>query len=64
MESMRSTWTDERLGDLARRMDNGFDRVDLELRAINARIDGMQRTMIQVGGGLIAAVLGLMVTQL
>jgi hypothetical protein len=72
---MRSTWTDERLDDFAahtdarfddlvRRMDSGFDRVDVELRAINARFDGMQRTMIQFGGIMIAALVGVMATQL
>jgi len=68
---MRSTWTDSRLDDLngrvaglGNRMDAGFDRV-------NGRIDSLQRTIIQVGGalavvfvGLIAAMLGLIATQL
>jgi hypothetical protein len=57
MESMRSTWTDERLDDLASRMDRGFDRVDAELRAVNVRIDGLQRTMIQVAIAMTAAFL-------
>jgi len=75
---MRSTWTDSRLddlngrvshldhrvSDLSNRMDAGFDRV-------NGRIDGLERTIIQVGGafavgliGLIAAIIGLIATQL
>jgi hypothetical protein len=71
MRSMRSTWTDSRLddlngrvSDLGRRMDAGFDHV-------GGRIDSLQRTIIQVGGalvaafiGLFAAVLGLIATQL
>jgi hypothetical protein len=28
MEAMREAWTDERLDDLTRRMDQNFDRVD------------------------------------
>ncbi|HEX7059058.1 MAG TPA: hypothetical protein VF176_04335 [Solirubrobacterales bacterium] len=67
----RSSWTDERLDDLnhkvddlGRRMDNGFDRVDDDLRLVHTRIDALQRTMIQVGGGLIAAMIGLIATQL
>jgi hypothetical protein len=36
MERARATWTDERLDDLARRMDDGFNRVDHELRALRA----------------------------
>lgn len=68
MERARATWTDERLDDLARRMDDGFNRVDADLRAVNARIDALQRTLVQVGGGMIAAFvagfLGLIATQL
>lgn len=67
MERARATWTDERLDDLARRMDQGFARIDADLRALNielsaridaqgARIDALQRTMLQVGGGIIASI--------
>lgn len=75
MEAMREAWTDERLDDLSRRMDRGFDRVDADLRALNGRLDVMsgrldgfqqaldalQRTMLQVGVGLIGALLAVMV---
>jgi hypothetical protein len=76
---MPETWTDERLNDLnrrvddlGRRMDNGFARVDTDLRSlrteVNARIDALQRTMIQLFGGmtvtLVAGFLGLIATQL
>jgi hypothetical protein len=72
VERARATWTDERLDDLARRMDDGFHRVDEELRALrtemNARFDGLQRTMVQFAGGMIlafmAGFLGLIATQL
>ena len=64
MEAMRKAWTDERLDDLSRRMDRGFDRVDADLRALNGRFDALQRTMVQVGGGLIVALGGLIATQL
>jgi hypothetical protein len=78
MESMRSTWTDSRLDDFAahtdRRfdaVDRRFDRVDQELRevrtdigSVRAEIGALQRTIIQVGGGLIVAVVGVLLTQL
>jgi hypothetical protein len=66
MEPARATWTDERLDDLERRVDDGFNRVDAELRSsrsevtvridgLYARIDARQRTMLQFGAGMIAA---------
>ena len=49
-------------------MDDGFNRVDAELRAVNARIDALQRTMIQVASAMmatfVAGFLGLIATQL
>ena len=39
MERARATWTDERLDDLSRRVDDGFNRVDEDLRSLGARID-------------------------
>lgn len=79
METMRESWTDARLDDfreetarrfdavdkrfdtLERRMDHGFDRVD-------ARFDALQRTLLQIGGGLIATLIagffGVIVTRL
>ena len=62
MERARATWTDERLDDLSRRMDQGFARNDADLRALGARIDALQRTMIQIGGGAIASTLVTLVT--
>jgi hypothetical protein len=62
MEAMRKAWTDERLDDLSSRMDHGFDRVDADLRALNARFDALQRVLIQVGAGLIAGLVGVMAT--
>jgi hypothetical protein len=75
MTDMRKSWTDERLDDfvihvdqrfdvvdrrfdtLERRMDNGFIRVD-------ARIDALQRTMLQLGVAVIVALIGLIATQI
>lgn len=54
----RTTWTDERLDDLASRMDAGFDRVDRDIRGlrtemrqgfalVDARFDAMHATLVQ-----------------
>ena len=55
MESMREAWTDERLddlngrvGELGRRMDEGFKELRVEMSAL-------QRLMIQLTAGIIAA---------
>jgi hypothetical protein len=71
VETVRQSWTDERLDDLSQRMDQGFARVDAELRALNGRFDSLQRVLIQIGFvmsasllGLIATMVGLIVTQL
>jgi hypothetical protein len=45
-------------------MDAGFARVDADLRALNARFDALQRTMMQFGGGVIVALIGLIATRL
>jgi hypothetical protein len=43
-------------------------RLDADLRGIrgemNARFDALQRTMLQLGGGAIVALIGLIATQL
>jgi hypothetical protein len=78
MELMRESWTDERLDDFAahtdrrfdaleRRVESGFTRVDADIRDLrtemNARFDSVQRTMIQFGGVMIAALIGLVAAQ-
>jgi hypothetical protein len=72
METMRSTWTDERLDDLSQRVDAGFnlvgtrlDKLDGRLEKLDARLDGIQRTMIQSSVGMTAAIVtALLTTQL
>ena len=68
---MRSTWTDSRLDEFAKSVDRRFDKVDDELIEIRESIGALQRTIFQVGGGmlvafvgLLAAMLGLIATQL
>jgi hypothetical protein len=68
---MRSTWTDSRLDDLNGRVGDLGSRMDAGFEQVNGRIDSLQHTIIQVGGALgaafvalIAAMLGLIATQL
>lgn len=39
MDPARATWTDERLDDLSRSVDRGFERTDTDIRALSERID-------------------------
>ena len=48
----RTVWTDERLDDLANRMDAGFARVDADMRELRAEISGLRLTLLRVGGGI------------
>lgn len=64
MEAMRESWTDARLDDFAKHTDQRFDavekrfdRVDAELRALNGRFDALNRTLLQIGGGIIATLI-------
>jgi hypothetical protein len=57
---MRSTWTDKRLDDLNERVSG----IAEEVRHQSDRIDSLQHTIIQVGGGLIAAMLALVAAML
>lgn len=61
-------WTDQRLSEqfeaiderfdrLERRMDDGFARID-------GRLDALQRTMLQTNAIIIAALIGIIATQL
>ncbi len=65
MEAMRDKWSDERMDDLNRRVENGFNRVDADLREIRAEIGGLRselhteiaslhRLVLQVAGGMFA----------
>ncbi len=57
----RTRWTDERIDDLADRMDAGFDRMDRDIRELRsdltAQIEGLRQTMLQMtlslGGGML-----------
>lgn len=74
----RMDWTDDRLQERFdsidrrfdevdrrfERVDKRFDKVDHELGRINSRMDGLMRAMFLTGGGIIAALLGVIATQL
>jgi chaperonin cofactor prefoldin len=71
MKAMRSTWTDSRLDDLNGRVDSIADEVRAlrrDVRDLRSEFGSLQRTMIQIGGGLIGTLvigmLGLIGTQL
>jgi hypothetical protein len=76
METMtRENWTDARLDDLSHRMDQGFEKIDRDIRdlraemngrfdRIDARFDGMQRTLFLAAAGVVASLIGLIATQL
>ena len=71
-EVERTAWTDERLDDLTRRVDAGFDRVDAQFNRVDAqfnRVDTdirelrgevamLRTTLIRVGGGIMAGLVG------
>jgi hypothetical protein len=54
----RVAWTDERLDDLARRVDFGFDRVDRDIRELRGVIESLRTTLLRVGGGLMVGLIG------
>ncbi len=63
--------TDHRFDEVDRRFDlvgKGFDSVERRMEGgfseINARFDALQRTLLQLGGGVLVALIGLIATQL
>jgi len=53
MERARATWTDERLDDLAKRMDDGFRRVDQDVRELRAEMNAQFGALEEKLGGRI-----------
>jgi hypothetical protein len=54
----RTAWSDERLDDLANRVDAGFARVDAGIRELRAEIGGLRLTLLHVGGGIMIGLVG------
>ena len=65
---MRESWTDGRLDDFAAHTDQRFDSLERRMEAgfseMSARFADLQRTLLQIGGGVIVALIGLIATQL
>lgn len=61
---MRESWTDERLDDLNHKVDELGRRVDDGFRELRSEVNAMQRTMIQFAAVLVAALVGVIATQL
>ncbi len=55
---------DDRLGDLARHTEQGFARIDDDLRSLNARFDALQRTMLAMMASILVGFAALIATQL
>ena len=51
-------WTDERLDDLAQKVDAGFDRVDNDIRELRSDIGALRSVIMQVGVGLMIGMAG------
>ncbi len=68
MESMRESWTDERLDDLNHRVDEGFRRIDADIRELRTQLASFQRTFMQFSAGMmitfVVGFAGLIVAQL
>lgn len=62
-------WNDGRLDELGERVDDGFGEMRNEFTGVNQRIehlgerfDAMQRTLLQIGGGILVALIGVVAT--
>jgi hypothetical protein len=68
MMNPRETWTDERLDDLSKKVDQGFSESKAEMKSgferMDARLDRMQNTLVGAAAVIIAALLGIIATQL
>jgi tetrahydromethanopterin S-methyltransferase subunit G len=67
----RMDWTDDRLQERFDSIDRRFDEVDRRLdvmhydfREMSQRFESLNRTLLQIGGGIIAALIALIATQL
>ena len=54
----REKWTDERLDDLNKKVDDGFARLDADLRELRAEVAALNRNMIAGFFVVVAAIIG------
>jgi hypothetical protein len=64
MYRMRESWTDERLDDFRAETSRRFDAIDNRLDRLDDRFAALQRTLVLFSGAVIAALIGLIATQL
>lgn len=62
-EAGMTEWNDDRLDELNKRVDDGFSEMRQGFSDVNRRIDTMQKTLMQIGGGILVALIGLIATQ-
>jgi len=56
-------WNDGRLDELSKRVDDGFTGVNQRIDHLSDRFDALQKTLMQIGGGILVALIGLIATQ-
>ena len=52
MQTVRESWTDERLDEFGKRMDERFDRVDERFDDVGLRFEQIDKRLDKVAGGL------------
>jgi hypothetical protein len=68
MQTMRESWTDERLDDLNAKVDRGFDRMERRFEGMDGRFEAMHRLMftgvVAIFACMFTGFAGLIATQL
>jgi hypothetical protein len=54
----RTTWTDERLDDLARHLDTRFDGIDRRFDRLEDALHDLSTLFLRIGGGVIVGLIG------
>lgn len=52
----REVWTDERLDDLNKKVDEGFKEMRREFKAVRGEIGALNRTIIQFAWGVVGTI--------